>query len=323
MKILVVSPFNENAFLQIRALPGVDAHRCTQPQELLSRDLSEFEALLIRTGVRVDGEFLKRTPKLKFLFTCTIGFDHLDLDALSAKGIVASHAPHANTASTAELTWLLILATQRRLVESHRAVKAGAWRHESLRGTEVAGKTLGIVGLGRIGQRVAQMASSFQMNVLAYDPYQDDEVFTLARRGSFEEVLMLSDIVSFHVPATAKTKHMLSATQFDGLKPGATIINTSRGSVIHPEDLLSALEKGQVRAAGLDVFEKEPLTRESPLLKMHQVVLSPHVGGFTYESLEKSSWEAVEKLRQFLRSGTCEDVLPPKYLWYEQRHDSF
>jgi D-3-phosphoglycerate dehydrogenase len=214
----------------------------------------------------------------------------------------------------------LLLACARHLTQAHRAVKAGEWARERLIGTELAGKTLGVVGLGRIGSRVAAVGSAFGMRIVAYDPFQDDPRFAAAgaERRSLEELLKLSDAITFHVPATPNTLRMLNRQNLEYIARGAIVVNASRGSVIDIPDLCHALEQKWIRAAGLDVFPKEPLDRNSPLLAFPNVILSPHLGATTDEAFAKASMEAAQKAADYLRFGSTSDLLPPPAAWYRE-----
>ena len=193
-------------------------------------------------------------------------------------------------------------------------IKGGQWDRHGLTSQELVGKTYGIIGLGRIGSRVAQLAEAFGMHVVAYDPYCEDKNFidVDAERVSYEECLRRADVISFHVPLTKETQRMMNRSHFEYIQRGAIVVNTSRGPVISEPDLVEALEKGWVAAAGLDVFEKEPLPRTSHLLRLNNVVLTPHVGAASAEAFSKASEQAALKILAFFRNGTTSDTLPPK-----------
>jgi D-3-phosphoglycerate dehydrogenase len=278
----------------------------------------EAEGLVIRSTTKITGPFLSRFPRLRVIITCTSGFDHIDFEACAERGIQVMYTPEAHVASAAELTWGLLLACVRKIAKGHAQIKAGLWRRDLAPGSELEGKTLGIVGLGRIGQRVAGIAQAFGLRTLAYDPFLENEVFLAHRceRISYEELLKLSDIVTYHVPQTKYTKRMLQRALLEQVHHGLIVLNVSRGSVIAEEDLVEALQKGWISAAGLDVFEKEPLPRTSALLKLDNVVLTPHIGAVTNEALQKSSQMAAQKLRNFFLHGEVSDSLPPSAPWY-------
>ncbi len=283
-----------------------------------SEHLATAEGLLIRSRAIVDSELLTLAKKLQVVITATSGFDHIDLEATQKWGITVMNTPNANRESAAQLTLTLMLSLNHRLLEAHRLIKAGLWRQESLLGTELHEKTWGIVGLGRIGTRVAELAKSFRMNIIAFDPYLNDDVFEKydAKRMSYDELLKISDFISFHVPRTKETTKMLNAPHFDSINRDVFIVNTSRGTVIDEESLVKALENHWIKGVALDVYEKEPLPRNSRLLTFPEVLLTPHIGAYTEDAFGRASEEAVLKLILFFRAGTTADSLPPKTAWY-------
>lgn len=284
--------------------------------------LATAEAMLIRTRVTVDAEILKVAKKLQVIVTATSGFDHIDLEATQKWGITVMNTPNANRESAAQLTLTLMLSLNHRLLEANRLTRSGQWRQETVLGTELNEKTWGIVGLGRIGSRVAELAKSFKMNLIAFDPYLNDDVFEKydARRVSYDELLKLSDFVSFHVPKTKETTKMLNASHFESINRDVFIVNTSRGTVIDEEALVKALENRWIKGVALDVFEKEPLSRASRLIGFPDVLLTPHIGAYTDDAFERASEEAVLKLVLFFRDGTTADSLPPKAAWYNNSY---
>lgn len=283
----------------------------------LADHLDKATGLIIRSKTKITRELLALAPHLNLIITCTSGFDHIDLQATQEKNIHVMYTPNANAQSAAELTWALILNTHRPVLESHKQIKAGLWDREKLQGFELHGKTLGIVGLGRIGQKVAAFAKVFGMNVVAFDPYCEDEAFEKfnLERSSYEELLKQSDIITFHVPLTKETKNMMNRSHFEYTNKDVVIINASRGSVVNEDDLYEALEDGTVRAAGLDVYAKEPLTRESKLLKSQKVVLTQHIGALTDEAFAKASMEACQLCIEFLKTNKTQNTLPFQNNW--------
>lgn len=317
-KILITDRFAQDSFLFLNQQSQFEVVRCEHPQHLPLEHLVGAHALLIRSRTIIDEALLKKARQLQLIITCTSGFDHIDLEATQKWGITVMHTPTANIESAAQLTWGLVISCAHQIHQAHKMLKAGEWRRELITGIELAGRTFGIVGLGRIGTRVAEIAQAFGMNVVAFDPYQDDDVFEKLKipRLSHEEVLKTADIVSFHVPKTLETDQMLNRSQFEYLHRGLILINTSRGSVINENDLCEALEKGWLRAVGLDVFEKEPLPRNSKLLNYPNVVLTPHVGANTEDAFSKASQIAANKLMAFFIDGSTSDTLPPRAPWY-------
>mgnify|MGYP001036395784 CR=1 FL=1 len=317
-RVLVVDRFDLSALALLRGEPSVDVTWVPDPvppDDLLA----SCEGLVIRSRTRIDEDLLNKAPKLRVVVTGTSGFDHIDFAALAKRGIVAMYTPGANAASACEMTWSLILACSRKIVEAHAAVKAGQWRRESLMGRELNDKTLGIVGLGRIGSRVARVGAAFGMKIVAFDPYKEDAHFSAvgAQRVSFDELLKLADVVTFHVPATDETRFMLSRERLKSMNRHAILINASRGTVVAERDLIYALNEKWIAACGLDVFEREPLPQDSPLLKFPQVVFSPHLGATTAEAFAAASREAAQKIISFATGGQTSDRLPPEEALYK------
>jgi D-3-phosphoglycerate dehydrogenase len=267
--------------------------------DLASDNLSNVDALIIRSRTRIDSKLLARAHKIRVVITCTSGFDHIDLAAAHARGVHVMYTPDANPASAAELTWGLVLSCARGLVQSHARVVSGDWNRKM--GVQLAGKTYGVVGHGRIGSRVAQIARAFGMTVRICDPAQAGE--------PLETLIRESDVLSAHVPATSETHHMFKS--FAHAKPGLIFVNTSRGSVVEEKVLVDALDRGQLAAVGLDVFEREPLPQTSGLMGRENVVLSPHVGASTHEAFRQASLSAVEKMIAFAQHGSTSDELLP------------
>lgn len=317
-KILITDRFAQDSFLYLQQNPQFEVVRSDHYHHLPLEHLVSANALLIRSRTPINEELLKKARQLQLIITGTSGFDHIDLEATQKWGVTVMHTPSANIESAAQLTWGLVLNCVNNIHQAHKMMKAGEWNREALTGIELKGRTYGIVGLGRIGSRVAEFAQSFGMTVAAYDPYQDDEVFARLKipRLSYEEVLKSADILSFHVPKTLETEHMLNRSHFEYIHRGVVLINTSRGSVINENDLAEAIENGFLRSVGLDVFEKEPLPRSSKLLTYPNVVLTPHIGANTEDAFFKASQIAANKLVAFFMDGSTSDTLPPRAPWY-------
>lgn len=316
-RILITDRFDVEALALLRGDQRLAVSTSSSPSPT-DEELRPVHGLIIRSRTKIDRALLDRAPELKVIVTATSGFDHIDLEATKERGLIVMYTPEANAASAAELTWGLVLACARRIPEAHRAVKSGEWRREALLGVQLQGRTYGVVGLGRIGTRVARIARAFGLKVIGFDPYKEDEYFAAegVDRVSLEELLKLSDVLSFHVPATEETHHMLKEANLEYLNRGAILVNTSRGSVISEEDLITSLENGWIRACGLDVFEREPLPRHSGLTGYPNVVLSPHIGATTAEAFSAASREAAEKIRAFASRQESSDRLPPEESWY-------
>lgn len=316
--VLILDRFHQDAQAKLRSQKLFEVHHSLNTELPTNEICQSIRGLVVRSRTKVDVALLNQFPKLEILITGTSGFDHLDLDALKARGIVAMYSPQSHIHSVVELAWTLIFAGHRKIAEAKQQMTKGLWQRELLEGHEIAGSQVGIVGLGRIGSRMAQSAKAFGCEVQAFDPYQEDSRFEILQvpRVSYEELLKTSDIISFHVPKTKETTHMLNIKHLEVIQRGAFIVNTSRGCVIKELDLAEALGKGWVRGCGLDVFEKEPLDKTSHLLKMPQVVATPHIGAHTEAAFRKSGLDVASKLLHFFMSGTVSDTLPPEEAWY-------
>jgi D-3-phosphoglycerate dehydrogenase len=318
-KVLITERFALNTLVQMQT----DSHLAVthdlqwfqKPQE----QWADVEVLVIRSQTKVDQKLLANFPKLKLVISATAGFNHIDLELCRERQIIVSHCPTSHSASTAELTWALVLACARRLPEAQKAVRQGDWDRNKILGTELSGKTYGIVGLGRVGSRVAHIARAFGMKVMAFDPYQDDDIFTRdqVERVSLEELLTQADVVSLHVPLTKETWHMLGEMFLESISPHTILVNTCRGPVIHEKSLVHLLQSNKIGAIGLDVYEYEPLSKDSPLLRFANVVTTPHVGASTREAFDKASHEAYVKIRHYLQDTPLEDLMPPTAPWYK------
>lgn len=316
-KILITDRFSQEAFLTLQHQSFLQISKSDTP-DLRQLDVSEINGVITRSRTVIDEAFFARAKKLQVVISATSGFDHIDLKAAEKWGVTVMFTPDANIESATQQTWALALACSNKIVQAHKALKAGIWDRDAVTGFELNKKTYGVVGLGRIGRRVSEIAQAFGMNVIAYDPYCEESQFRGAsvERVAYEEILKTADILSFHVPLTTETHHMLNRSHFEYIHRGIILLNTSRGSVIHEADLCEAIEQGWVGAVGLDVFEKEPLPRSSKLLNHPQVIVTPHCGGNTFDAFAKASEMAALKMIRFFVDGSTSDTLPPKAAWY-------
>jgi D-3-phosphoglycerate dehydrogenase len=316
-KILLTDHLSEAAFRQLDGAVDYEVTRAQghQPQ---SHELLGVHALIIRSKTQVTEKLLNDAKQLQLIITCTSGFDHIDFKAVNKWGITVMYTPKANVESAAELTWMMALMMARQFPKTQPMISSGRWNRTSAMGFELRGKNYGIVGFGRIGQRVCEMASAFQMNVYCCDPYQKNSVFQKYRtkHASLEKIFETCDIVSLHVPKTKKTHHMIDAKSLSSAKQKLCLINTSRGSVVNEQDCLKAIQNGNLEFVALDVFETEPLDPKSTLVAEDRLIKTPHIGANTVDALDRASQMAVLKVFQFFQDGTTSDTLPPKDQWY-------
>ncbi len=272
----------------------------------------EFEAvlasalgLIVRSATKVDGDMITRAAGLEVIGRAGVGVDNIDLAAASKRGIAVFNAPGGNTNSAAELTMALMLALARRLTEADRSMREGRWERAGLQGIELKGRTLGLVGAGRIGGEVARRCRAFGMEVLVYDPYLTEERAEQlgVRLVSLDHVVENADVISCHVPLTDETRGLIDASRLGRMKDGVLVINASRGGVIDEAALAEALHDGAISGAALDVYEREPLSEESPLRNAPNLVLTPHLGASTEEAQVGVATEVAGYIRAALGEG--------------------
>lgn len=268
------------------------------PPERLCEHLADCRGLLCLLTDRLDRATLDIAPKLEFVSSMSVGVDHIDVDALTDRGIPLGHTPGVLVDTTADTAFALLLAAARRVPEADRFVRGGQWRDENrwspgfFTGKDVAGATLGVVGMGEIGQAMARRAQGFGMKVLAWNR-SPREVLGV-EMCTLDEVLANSDFVSVHVALTADTRGLLDAKHIARMKAGAVLVNTARGGIVDEEALAAALAEGRLFAAGIDVFEQEPVENDNPLLALSNVVLAPHIGSATEQTRSRMADIAVD-----------------------------
>jgi len=316
-KVLVANRFSQDSLLHLRRATELDIHVADDMTEMKS-EWPTANGLLIRSGTKVSKELLAKMPELKVVISATSGFDHIDLKTCSEKNITVMHTPEANAQSAAELAWGMIIASQRKFHQANKQTASGNWNRATLIGRELRGHTLGIIGLGRIGRRVYQMARAFEMPIRVHDPYVDQSQFPDITFMGFEEVVRKSDIVTFHVPLTTETKHMIKESTLDWFNVDSTLVNISRGDVICMSSLLHYLADNPNFTVALDVFPAEPLPKDSALLNYKNVFCTPHIGATTEQAVSRASLEAVSKMIGFVQKGQISDPLPPNALWAEK-----
>lgn len=281
------------------------------------RDALPQANALLGASVKLDAELLDLAPKLKAVSSVSVGVDNYDIEYLTRRGILLTNTPDVLTETTADTGFALIMATARRVVELANRVRDGQWKQNigpQHFGSDVHGKTLGIIGMGRIGEAVAQRGHfGFGMPVIyhSHSPKPAVEARFDARYRSLEDLLREADFVCLTVPLTAETEGLIGAEQFAQMRPETMFINIARGKVVDEQALIAALQNGQIRAAGLDVFEQEPVNPDSPLLKMDNVVATPHMGSATHETREAMARCAVDNLLAALAGERPKDLVNP------------
>ena len=295
-RVLIAEPLAEAGVELLRAHHEVDARAATTREELLSA-VAGAEALVVRSATRVDAEVLEAGRRLKVVGRAGIGLDNVDVAAATRLGIMVVNAPQSNVLSAAEHTVALILAQARNIPQAHLALREGRWERGRFQGAELYGKTLGIVGLGRVGALVAQRLNAFGMHLLAYDPYvsRDRAAQMGVELASLADVLARADIVTVHLPKTPETTGLIGQSELAAMKPGARLVNTARGGIVDEAALAKAIDDGHLAGAALDVFAEEPTT-QSPLFDLDGVVVTPHLGASTTEAQDKAGVTIAQQL---------------------------
>ncbi|HET8798148.1 MAG TPA: phosphoglycerate dehydrogenase [Thermoanaerobaculia bacterium] len=267
--------------------------------------VAQTDALITRSGTAVTPELVNAGTQLRIVGRAGVGLDNVDVDACTARGILVINAPTANIMSATEHTMAMLLALCRNIPEAHASVKRGEWTRSKFMGIELDGKTLGVIGLGRIGSRVAARARAFGMRIIAYDPYIADTAYERAgaTKVTLDQLLVQADVITVHTPMTDETRRMLGADEIAKMKDGAIVLNIARGGIYDERALAEALSAGRLGGAAIDVYEDEPPSLEHPLLGAKNVVLSPHIGANTIEAQDRVAVQTAEMVVEALRGS--------------------
>ena len=312
MKILVADKIavsgveflkNQNNFEVIEAYGS-------SPEQILEL-VKDVSGIIVRSDTKITREVIEAAPQLKAVGRAGVGVDNIDIEAATENGVVVMNTPGGNTIATAELTFTHMLCSTRQIAQANASMTAGRWDRKVYGGAEMFRKTLGILGLGRIGAEVASRAQAFGMRVLAYDPFLVEsrakqmgvEAMTL------EDVLKEADFITVHMPLTDSTRNMIDKTSIATMKDGVRLVNCARGGIINQDDLVEAIESGKVAYAGLDVYESEPLAEDHPMRQVHNLVLTPHLGASTKEAQESVGIEIAENLAKAVVGGVLQNAL--------------
>jgi D-3-phosphoglycerate dehydrogenase len=302
-RVLLADPISDDG---LGPLLGDDRFELVErDDEDIADQLADVDAVIVRSGTTLTRALIEGAPRLRVIGRAGVGVDNIDIDAATERGVAVLNAPSGNTTSAAELTFALLLSLARRIPAADRSMRSGEWDRTSFRGMELHGKTLGLVGAGRIGAEVARRARAFGLRVVAYDPYLSDErADTLGLVvAPLDHVLEEADILSLHVPLTEATENLIDAGALARMKPGAFLINASRGGVVDEAALVDALRAGRLGGAALDVFADEPPATDHPLRGMEGVVLTPHLGAATREAQRSVAQEIAGAVRAALVHG--------------------
>ena len=303
--MIVVSEYiHEDALERLEPLDPHYDPKLFENREALTKLLRDADALIVRNQTRVDGELVKNAPNLKVVGRVGVGLDNLELSVLRERDITVTWAPGTNAVSVAEYVMGAMLESSRAFARASAALHQGRWDRQAAIGTELYGKTLGIVGLGDIGGRLARRAGAFEMHVLASDPVAHSSSFAVQEYGleltDLETLLERADFVSLHAPLLPSTENMLNTKTLARMKPGSFLINTARGGLVDENALADALRSGRLAGAALDVRVKEPPGENDPLRGLDNLILTPHVAGVTEESNRRASLHVAEDVRRVL-----------------------
>jgi D-3-phosphoglycerate dehydrogenase len=312
MKVLVADKISSKGVAWLKQQPGLEVVEAygSSPSRILEL-VGDVHAIAVRSETKITAEVLAAAPLLKVVGRAGVGVDNVDVDAATERGVIVMNTPSGNTIATAELTFTHLLCGARPVPQAAASMRAGQWDRKTFSGIELFRKTLGIVGLGRIGGEVARRAQAFGMRVLAYDPYLAP---SRAKGMQIESVtldalLAQSDYITVHMPLTDDTRYMIDEAAFAKCRKGVRIFNCARGGIIKESALVAALKAGQVAAAGLDVYEEEPLAASSELRTLPNVTLTPHLGASTAEAQDAVGVEVAEQIADVLRGGVIRNAV--------------
>jgi len=326
MKVLVCDPISPKGIALLQARPEFNVvvlPRKHAEAELLPL-VADTAALIVRSETEVTRKVLEAAPQLRVVGRAGVGVDNIDVEAATQRGVVVMNTPGGNTVTTAELSFAMLLNLARKVPQACASMSAGQWDRKAFSGVELAGKTLGVLGMGRIGGEVAKRALAFGMKVVAYDPYLSEaraRELGVQLATELDAVYQAADFITVHMPVTDQTRGMLNAAAFAKMKPGVRLVNCARGEILVEADLLAALDSGKVAAAALDVFKEEPLPADHPFRKHPGLLLTPHLGASTREAQEKCGIEVAEVIASYLLTGEVRNAVNLPYLdarTYEQ-----
>jgi D-3-phosphoglycerate dehydrogenase len=299
-KILITDKIDESAIEEARKFADVTTD-FGAPEEKIINEIPKYDALIVRSGTQVTKNIIAAS-NLKVIGRAGVGLDNIDLNAAKEKNVVVVNAPESLTIAVTELTFGLMISLMRNIVKGDKSLREKRWDRSKFMGNELYGKTIGIVGFGRIGREVADRANAFGMKVITYDPYatvEDARESNAKLVIEIDELLKNSDVISVHAPLTPQTKHLINAEKLKLMKNSAVLVNIARGGLVDTNALIDALKNKKIAGAALDVFETEPLG-ESPLLELENVVLTPHLGASSAEAQVVAGTIVVEKIKNIL-----------------------
>lgn len=309
-KILVLDKLAKEGVKVLEKDFTVDYVEKISPDEL-KKTVNDYAAIIVRSQTQLTKDIIEHATKVRVMGRAGVGVDNIDVDAATKKGIIVMNAPGGNTISTCEHAFAMMMSLSRNIPQAHITMKDGVWEKSKFKGVELHSKRLGIIGLGRIGSEFAKRALSFSMKVFAYDPYISEEKAKSlgVSKVPLEEIIKNSDYITIHLPLTEETKDLISEKELAQMKPNCFLINCARGGIVNEKALYNALKEKRIKGAALDVFEKEPPEKENPLLKLDNIVLTPHLGASTDEAQISVAIEMAECVRDVLKGKGIRNVV--------------
>ncbi|MBO5151234.1 MAG: phosphoglycerate dehydrogenase [Methanobrevibacter sp.] len=310
MKVLVADAINEKGIENLKEVAEVVVDTSITPEDLV-KTIGEYDGIIVRSRTKVTKEVIDKADNLKIIARAGVGVDNIDLNAATEKGIMVVNSPESTSITVAEHTMGLLLSMARKLSIADKSVKEGKWEKKKFMGVELRNKTLGVIGMGRIGSQVVNRCKAFEMDAVAYDPYLPEEVATQmgVELTDLETVLKKADFITIHVPLTPETKHLISYDEFELMKDGAFITNCARGGIIDEEALYDALKNEKIGGAALDVYEEEPPAEDSKLFELDNIVLTPHIAASTKEAQRDAAIIVADEIIDLFTGGTPHNVL--------------
>jgi len=317
MKVLVSDSLSEKGIEILEKGAEVDVRTGMSPEELKAC-IGEYDALVVRSQTQVTEDVIKAAENLKIIGRAGVGVDNIDVEAATQRGIIVINAPEGNMISAAEHTIAMMMAISRNIPQANQSMRAGKWDRKLFMGVEVRGKTLGVVGLGRIGTEVAKRAQGMEMNIMAYDPFISEEraADLGVKLTTVEDIVLNADYITVHTPLTKDTRDLIAKEEFEKAKPGVRIINCARGGIINEKALAEAVASGKVAAAAIDVFTSEPPTG-SPLLEQDNIIVTPHLGASTKEAQVNVAVDVAEQIINFNQGLPVKNAINMPYVKQE------
>jgi D-3-phosphoglycerate dehydrogenase len=316
LKILVSDPISDQGIQQLHDAADIEVDKKTGlSEDELIAIIGDYDALLVRSQTKVTPRIMQAAKKLKVIGRAGVGVDNIDLEAATQRGIVVINAPDGNTIATCEHTFAMIMAVARSIPQAYKKTVEGVWDRKSFVGVELRNKTLGVVGMGRIGSEVAKRAKAFGMEVIGYDPFLTEERAEKmgVTLGTVDEIAEKADFITVHTPLTNETRGIISRPQFEKMKKGVRIVNCARGGIIDEKALVEAVDEGIVAGAAFDVFVEEPPTPDHPFLNRPNIIVTPHLGASTIEAQENVAVDVAEEVMHILRNEPFKNAvnMPP------------